>query len=75
VAGVLLAKFSAVLMLPAIAGWFLLALAVAACIGWLAAGLVRSFPDYIAYLSEPFERAPHRYLVFSDLAWGKDLCD
>lgn len=46
---------------------------VAVLVAWQAVGVARAMPDLFAYFSEPFESAPERYLIDSDLAWQQDL--
>jgi hypothetical protein len=41
-------------------------------VAWQLAGVVRTWPDYLAYFNE-FVREPERVLVDSDLDWGQDL--
>jgi hypothetical protein len=45
---------------------------LAGLVAWQLAGVVRTWPDYLAYFNE-LVREPERVLVDSDLDWGQDL--
>ena len=44
-----------------------------ALLGWQAATLITSYPDYLAYFNVIAGNHPERILVDSDLDWGQDL--